>query len=365
MSNLLRILLSAVFVFFLWAQFACGDDTAITDDEKPTVDLTQVPYLHLSDYHFFEGNMADLKPLPQVLPYDLNTALFSNYADKSRFIYLPEGTTAIYNDTTSFEFPVGTVIIKNFSFLNDIRNAELGKKIIETRLIIRTDTAWIPASYIWNSQQTEANFDVAGKIIDVSWTHYDGNTKNIFYQIPNKNDCKGCHSIDKKLVPIGPKSLNLNKDYPYSSGTMNQLDKWAAMGYLSGNPSASVAPKMPVWNDPATGSLNDRARAYLDVNCASCHNPRGPANNSGLDLSYLQTNPTAWGVCKQPVAAGPGAGVYKFDIYPGKPDSSIVIYRLNSVEPQIAMPELARTTIHDEGLQLLRDWIASLEGDCQ
>jgi uncharacterized repeat protein (TIGR03806 family) len=358
-----RQYLPLFFIFLIALQWAC-DDTPDTPD-TPSVDLTQIPYPKLSDYHFFQGNMADLNPLPQVLPYDLNTPLFSNYTDKTRFVYLPEGTTATYNDTSFIDFPIGSVIIKNFAFLNDIRNAELGKKLIETRLLIRTDTAWIPATYIWNTQQTEATFDVAGKIINASWTHYDGNTKSIFYQIPNKNDCRGCHSVDKQLVPIGIKAMHLNKNYTYSDGTMNQLDKWAAMGYLSGNPSASSAPKVPVWNDPSTGSLNDRARAYLDINCAHCHNPRGPANNSGLDLSFAQSNPTAWGVCKQPIAAGPAAGLFSFDIYPGKPDSSILIYRLNTIEPQIAMPELARSAVHEEGLQLLRDWISALEGDCE
>lgn len=350
------------FIALLFVQFACNDEPIVTN--TPNVDLTRVPYSKLSDYHFFEGNLADMKPLAQVLPYDLNTPLFSNYSDKTRFIYLPEGASATYSNTEHFEFPVGSVIIKHFAFLNDIRNADLGKKIIETRLLIHTDTAWIPATYIWNEAQTEATLDIAGKTIDVSWTHYDGNTKDIYYIIPNKNDCKGCHSYDKKLVPLGPTAANLNKTYPYSDGTMNQLDKWAAKGYLSGNPNANNAPKMPVWNDANSGALNDRARAYLDVNCGHCHNAHGPANNSGLDLSFEQTNPSAWGVCKSPVAAGPAAGLFKYDIFPGKPDSSILIYRLNSTEPQIAMPELARSTVHDEGLQLLREWIASLEGDC-
>lgn len=353
-----------LFCILLGIQIACTKDDP-TNGDKPNVDLTQVPYPRLSDYGFFQGNMADFNPVAQVIPYDLNTPLFSNYTTKSRFVYMPEGTAAVYKADETFEFPVGSVIIKNFSFLNDIRDAALGQKIIETRLLIRTDTAWIAATYIWNDQQTEANFDVAGRIIDVSWTHYDGNTKSIFYQIPNKNDCKGCHSIDQKMVPIGTKARHMNKDYPYADGTMNQLDKLAAVGYLSDKPATASIPKVPVWDDPATGSLNDRARAYLDINCAHCHNTRGPANNAGLDLDYLQTNPTAWGVCKQPIAAGPGAGLFKFDIYPGKPDSSILIYRLNSIQPQVAMPELARSAIHEEGLQLLRDWIASLEGDCE
>ncbi len=348
----------------LLVQNGCTDSD--TPPTSPTIDMTKIPYLRLSDYHFFSGDMAEMTPNDGVLPYDLNTPLFSNYAQKARFVYVPPGQTAAYNDSSYLDLPVGSVLIKTFYYAEDIRNAASPKNLIETRLLIHTDTAWIPASYIWNAQQTEADFDVAGRIISVDWTHYDGQTKNIWYQIPNKNDCRGCHNLNKKTVPIGPKAFHLNKDFVYPDGTTaNQLEKWASAGILTGTPpTPDTAPKVAVWDDPDSGTLEQRARAYMDINCAHCHNPQGPANNAGLDLRYHITNPTLLGVCKVPVAAGGGSGGLKVDIFPGKPDSSILIYRLNSIEPAVAMPELARSTVHEEGLQLLRDWISSLDGDC-
>lgn len=347
----------------LLGHISCTDNNTPT---TPTVDMTQIPYPKLSDYHFFDAEKpADMTPNDGVIPYDLNTPLFSNYAQKARFVYVPPGRSAAYNDSTYLDLPVGSVLIKSFYYHDDIRDESSPRTIIETRLLIHTDTAWIPASYIWNAEQTDADFDVAGRIINVDWTHYDGQTKTIFYQIPNKNDCRGCHSLDKKTVPIGPKAFHLNKNFTYPDGTTsNQLTKWANAGLLSNVPSPTDAPKVAVWDNPASGTLEQRARAYMDINCAHCHSPKGPANNAGLDLRYHITNPTLLGVCKVPVAAGGGSGGLDVDIMPGQPDSSIMIYRLNSIEPQIAMPELARSTIHDEALQLLSDWIAAMDGNC-
>ena len=109
-----------------------------------------------------------------------------------------------------------------------------------------------------------------------------------------------------------------------------------------------------------TGSLDARARAWLEINCAHCHNPAGPARNSGLDLLASQTNPTAYGVYKAPVAAGRGSGGREFDIVPGQPDKSIMVYRIASTDGGIMMPELGKRLVHEEGLALIREWIAAM-----
>ena len=125
-------------------------------------------------------------------------------------------------------------------------------------------------------------------------------------------------------------------------------------------PDLATVPKAPVWNDPNTGSLNDRARSWLDINCAHCHHPDGPAATSGLNLSVHEKNPTAWGVRKTPVAAGRGSGNRRYDILPGHPDQSILLYRLESTDPGVMMPEVARKVTHREGVALIRAWISTL-----
>lgn len=126
-------------------------------------------------------------------------------------------------------------------------------------------------------------------------------------------------------------------------------------------PDLASVSKAPVWNDPATGSLNDRARTWLDINCAHCHRPEGPASTSGLNLSVHEQSPAAWGVQKTPVAAGRGSGNRRYDIVPGHPDQSILLYRLESTDPGVMMPEVSRKVTHREGVALIREWIASLK----
>ena len=112
--------------------------------------------------------------------------------------------------------------------------------------------------------------------------------------------------------------------------------------------------------DIKDGSLNDRARAWLDINCAHCHQKGGPAETSGLFLNLEEKNATALGIFKPPVAAGRGSGNRKYNIVPGHPEESILQFRITSTDPGIMMPELNRRLVHQEGIQLIQDWIKSL-----
>jgi hypothetical protein len=154
------------------------------------------------------------------------------------------------------------------------------------------------------------------------------------------------------MKPLGPKAGQLNRQ--------DQLEHWSEIGLLHDAPPSGQAPRFAVWDDPATGTLDERARAWLDANCASCHNPGGSAKNSGLDLRIEQRDPAKWGVRKTPVAAGRGSGGRSYGIVPGKPDESILLYRLQATEPGVMMPEIARRLVHEEGVALIREWIAGL-----
>lgn len=325
------------------------------------INLAGPVFQTLSEYHFFKGKMADLIPNDRVIPYDLNTTLFTDYAEKARFVWMPEGSTAKYNDSLAFDFPVGTVLIKNFYYSNDFTDKSKGRKIMETRLLVHTEKGWDARPYIWNDEQTEASLEVAGGRKDISWIHTDGKKRELNYVIPNKNQCKGCHELSGKMTPIGPKAKNLNRTFDYRDKTENQLLHWASAGYLDFASSPETAPKLAMWNDETTGTLEQRARAWLDINCAHCHNANGPANTSGLLLTSEEKNNTVLGICKTPVAAGRGSGNMEYDIMPGNADSSIIIFRMASLDPGIMMPELGRKMVHEEGLQLVKDWINSMD----
>ncbi|GMV99874.1 MAG: hypothetical protein AMXMBFR84_10130 [Candidatus Hydrogenedentota bacterium] len=324
------------------------------------VPLEGKPFKKLSEYGFFAGDGSAQQPNEGVLPYDLTTPLFSDYSTKFRFVWMPTGSSATYSAEDPFTFPVGSVLIKTFGFEHDLRDPSQGRRLIETRLLVHRPEGWTPYIYIWNEEQTDADLKVAGGRRMVEWTHFDGGKRSLNYVIPNLNQCKGCHISGETIIPIGPKGRNLNRDYAYANGVENQLLRWAEAGYLTGSPEPKQADALPVWDDPTTGTLAERARAYLDVNCAHCHSPKGPANTTGVDLRFQQLDPHKWGVEKVPVAAGRGSGDRRFGIVPGKPDESIMIYRLESTEPGIMMPELPRLTVHEEGAALLRQWITEM-----
>lgn len=309
----------------------------------------------LSQWRLFTGELKQLRPNSGVVPYDVNTPLFSDYAAKARFVWMPKGTAAHYDPVDPFQFPTGTILVKTFSFPG---------RIIETRLLVNTRKGWVGVPYVWNAGQTDAVLEIAPDPVAVEWTHPSGEKMSIRYNIPNTNQCKACHDRSKTTVPIGPTARQLNRSFAYAEGTENQLAHWTRAGYLTGAPPPDRAPRNAVWNDPSTGTLDERARAYLDANCAHCHNPQGPADNTGLYLTAGQRDPLRLGFCKVPVAAGHGAGDLRFDLVHGRPDDSILVRRLDSVEPKVMMPEIGRSTIHREGVALIREWVAGLRGDC-
>jgi uncharacterized repeat protein (TIGR03806 family) len=319
-----------------------------------------VPLMKLSEYGFFKGNISGQEPASGVMPYHLNTPLFSDYAEKLRFVKLPEGGKAVYNDTSVFIFPVGTSIIKTFYYPYDFRDPARGRRLIETRVLIHEANGWKALPYIWNTEQTDAFLDVAGETTKVNYVDEKGKKQSREYIVPNMNQCKGCHNKGEKMMPIGPTAWQLNGEHVYGSARENQLDHWNISGMLEGYPGRGSVPKGVVWDNAATGSLDERARIWLDINCAHCHRGDGPASSSGLLLDWLEKDPLKIGFEKTPVAAGRGSGSLKFDIVPGKPEESILLYRMKSNDPGVMMPELGRTIIQPEAISLVSAWIKEM-----
>lgn len=330
---------------------ACSDDAPIEEIPLTTFQFKET----LSEYGFFSGNLKNLSPADNVHKYELSTPLFSDYTLKDRFIYLPDNKTIGYKAAGIVDFPLGTIIIKNFSSLDDNDNPLR----IESRLLVLDpyDSEWKVMTYLWNDQQTEASKLITGKNVSIKVKNDSGVSLTTNYRVPNTNDCKRCHVKNGVLTPIGPKIRAMN--FKPQGENETQLVKWSNQGILTGLPSSGV-PVLPNWLDDTNFTLEERARAYLDENCAHCHTQGGDAFNTGLFLEYEQTDTTKLGYFKTPVSAGPGAGNLNYDIVPGNADESIVLFRMNSTETGVAMPELARSLIHEEGVALIREWINSL-----
>ncbi|HVC97520.1 MAG TPA: SO2930 family diheme c-type cytochrome [Pirellulales bacterium] len=319
----------------------------------------RAPPRKLSEYRLFEGNGASQRPLAGVIAYDVATPLFSDYSVKHRFVQVPKGMPADYTADGTIELPVGTRIAKTFAMPRDLRRPDEGERLLETRILQRTSEGWTGQAYVWNDKQTEAVLQVAGGTLDIEWVHTDGRARRNHYIVPNVNQCKGCHTTNRGMQPIGLKARHLNHDFAYAEGAENQLAHWARIGALAGAPAPADAPRLSAWDDETAG-LEARARAWLEVNCAHCHQPGGHAQNSGLDLLAGQTDPTKLGILKPPVAAGTGSGGLQYDIVPGKPEKSILMFRLVSTHPDVMMPELGKRLVHEEGVELVRQWIVAL-----
>jgi uncharacterized repeat protein (TIGR03806 family) len=316
------------------------------------------PPRRLSAFRLFRGGGASLEPNDGVLPYDVNTPLFSDYAAKHRFVWMPRGAAAHYDSARAFDFPEGTILVKTFAYPRE----EGGERLVETRLLVRRAEGWVGLPYVWDGAQSDAVLEVAGAAVDVAVARKAGRAERIEYLVPNVNQCKQCHAEDgARLAPLGPKARQLNRDFAYADGRENQLARWERVGYLVGAPAPSAAPRLPRWDDEASAPLEARARAWLEANCAHCHNPEGGARTTGLDLRGAQADPTRAGVFKAPVAAGPGTGGRSYDIVPGDPDGSILLYRIESTAPGSLMPPLGRGLVHEEGAALIREWIARMK----
>jgi uncharacterized repeat protein (TIGR03806 family) len=304
--------------------------------------------------------MYDLNPAEDVLLYTINTPLFSNYAEKLRFVKIPKGSKAVYNDSIPFDFPLGTVLIKNFYYPEDFRKPEKGRRILETRLLVYDGKGWEAWPYVWNDEQTEAYYDAAGETKSITYIDSRGKKVVTPYAVPNKNQCKGCHIRGQEMKPIGTSARQLNRDI-LTPAKQNQLIVWSERGILDDFPSLPSVPKRAIWDEPATGDLNQRARAYLDANCGHCHSKSGPANTSGLFLDVHEKNKNHLGINKSPVAAGRGAGNLQYDIVPGQPHNSILVFRMKTNDPAIAMPEIGREQVHKEGVALIEEWIKKMQ----
>ena len=343
----MKKIFSYFFIFLYCSNLHSVNDNLILAESFPE---------KLSEFEFFLDDSAQL-PNDKVIPYELISTLFSDYSYKQRWVYVPGNKKAKYVENWVFDFPTGSALIKTFYYPVDERAPELGKQLLETRLLLRKESGWEAVSYAWNEEQNEAYKKIAGKTINVEWTDFMGEEKTVRYRVPNVNQCKECHDADDKISPIGPKARNINKEFDFKDGEFNQLVYWMNREIIDDYPMDLISPVD--WTDE-TKDINDRVRSYLDVNCGHCHSPTGNANSTGLYLHLNETRDINLGIFKKPVATGRGSGGYKYSIVPGKPEESILLYRMESMDPGVMMPESGRALTHQEAVEMVRDWIYGL-----
>ncbi|WP_339624972.1 hypothetical protein [uncultured Winogradskyella sp.] len=316
--------------------YSCNND----DDSMTAAPVSEVISefrTNLSELNLYTGTLNELNVSSNAFIYDLNTPLFTDYSNKQRFIALPQNTSMQYNGDGLPIFPENTVIAKTFYYNLDDRNLSLGKKIIETRLLIKLNGTWQSGNYKWNEDQTDAIFDQAPSSVPVTWIDIEGSTNTINYKIPSNNQCGTCHGFDDQKNPIGPKLRTLNFDY----NGENQLQTLINNQYLEGLQNASNVRVLPNWKDDFNFSLEERARAYIDINCAHCHSEGGYCEvQSPLRLNY-ETSLLDSNIQSQ---------------------KNSIIFRVSSdFQPGLTMPWIGTSILHDEGVGLMLEYLNTLQ----
>jgi len=369
----MRLRIAGLLIVILFLASCKDDDTPPVQnpgnteipDTLPPLDLNveTFPYDSLSKYGFFIGEeISDLTPHEDLLLYEPITPLFTDYAEKTRYVWMPEGESASYvSDFETFDFPDGTILIKNFYYENTLPDNE--RRVMETRLLFKRDGGWEFADYVWNEEQTEAHFDLDGRYIPLDIVKNDGEMLSLNYRVPSQAECTSCHKISENPWPNGPKPQNLNADFAYQDGVMNQLMKWTERGFLTPDYPGEIE-TVGDWEDETLG-LKERVRAYLDANCAHCHQENSHCSYRDIRLAYHETDrDDNLGICVPPAEIIPDQPVLDYIITAGSSDQSMIVYRMNSLEDNIRMPLIGKSVIHEEGVELLTEYINSLEETC-
>jgi uncharacterized repeat protein (TIGR03806 family) len=345
-------------------------------DGPVDVDVEASPPDHLSSMRLFDwSEETGFVYNERVVPYELNTPLFSDFALKERAVYIPEGAAAIYDAQGIFTFPVGTVIAKTFYFPEDFRSPGDALTLIETRVLLHTSSGWESWPYLWDEDQRDARLAPGGATRSIRFVGADGMDRTANYLVPQRNQCRSCHERNvgaggaAAQTPIGPAARHLNREYDYGDGAVSQLEHLASLGMLEGMPAIAEVPVAFDFRPIEAGGvaavapedLDFAARSYLDINCAHCHSPEGTQGvTSQLFLNHDNEDAFNLGVCKRPGSAGGGTFGLDHDLVPGDPDMSILYRRVDTEDVGAMMPLLGRSLRHEPGSELLRAWIAAM-----
>ncbi len=326
------------------------------------------PYTTLAEWHLFKDPVKQ-EPMDRLLPYQVNSELFADYAYKRRFVYVPPGEHIGYEKTDKWRFPVGTILVKTFSYLTDPHDPSKGERLLETRLLVHESAGWAPHTYVWDEAQKTATLEGTGDIIPVHFVDPSGQARDSQYVVPTENECRECHGKAPLTNTLGGRTRQLDRAHDYGQGPENQIDYMTSLGLFDTTPDPTGTRERLV--DPlGTAPIDLRVRSYFDGNCGHCHQPGNAEGSlSGFWLDYASTDPATnpsshWGICKQPTSAGGATCGRLLDVVPGAPDESILLCRLEATSPRVRMPPVGRTLVHEEGVAMLREWVSGLPGSC-
>jgi uncharacterized repeat protein (TIGR03806 family) len=349
-----RLLIASLGLAASLLAFACAADPAPRIKpflNMPTTREGAIPK-HLSDVGAF-SDVKTLRPAPGLVPYELNVSFWSDGAYKQRWVGVPAGSAITFSPTGEWKFPAGTVFVKHFEFAPDASRPETRRRLETRVLVVCDDRADVyGVTYKWRPDGSDA--DLFTGDMPVTEPIAPGIKQDWYY--PARADCMMCHTPNAGGV-LGPKTRQINRNVDGSAE--NQLLTWSRLGLLTPAVDAAQIPHLArlAAADDETKPIQDRARSYLDANCAQCHRPGGVAGN--FDARY-DTPLDHQNLIDGPVLITLGLDRARL-IAPHDVWRSVLLARVETQE-QTKMPPLAHQVVDREGATLLRHWIESLPG---
>lgn len=349
---------------YLLDLYATGQDGGVIRKLVREGGTTNDPPQKLSDIGAFT-DLQTLEAAPGLIPYDVNTPLWTDGAVKKRWIALRNNGShnsaaeqITFDAEDNWEFPAGTVLIKHFELPVDARDAAKVVRM-ETRFIVFTENGGAYGlTYKWNDAGTEAFLIGVDESVSRNVTVRDaeGRTSVQRWDYPTRSQCMQCHNSVAGFA-LGVKTRQLNKDLRYPGGiTANQLETWNHLGMFRediGNP-AHYAVGAAI--DDVQSSQAMRVRSYLDANCAYCHRPNGVEGAfdgrsavSLYDQALVQTEVLSH-------ASPAGAQL----VMPGRAEDSELWRRDQSTGPE-KMPPMGRALVDEDYINVLTSWIDGLD----
>jgi uncharacterized repeat protein (TIGR03806 family) len=336
----------------------------------------------LSDTGLF-ASTKDHVPAIGLIPYDVNSPLWSDGAEKDRFLAIPGDGRIAFNAVEypqpapgaprGWRFPDGTVVVKTFSLELEPGNPA-SRRRLETRLLHYEqlagneeigDQVWRGYTYVWNDEQTDAELlDSSGenRTVQIKDKTAPGGVREQVWHFPSRSECTLCHTMPAKYV-LGLNTLQLNKDFHYAEGKLNQLTAFDQMGLFT-EPLPESPAKLPrlVDHRDATKPIDDRARSYLHSNCAHCHMKWGGGNAEFQLLATLDLKDTGT------LLTRPGQGAFNIPdariLVPGDAARSMVHHRMTRLGLG-RMPHIASNVIDEQAVKLIAEWIAGLPSEME
>jgi uncharacterized repeat protein (TIGR03806 family) len=305
------------------------------------------PVERVSQLGIFEGDPKQQLARADFVAYEVNAPLYADGASKRRFVYVPPGTKA-HVSADRWQLPVGSYLVKTFSLPVDARNPKLGERLIETRFLVKTSDGFRAATYVWNSDQTDAIASSGDVDLPVSWIDAAGQKHARTVHVPDSAECNACHSGRA----LAFRSRQLDRAGSYADGTHDQISHLVAAGVVDGPPPAHARLSDPFGDAP----LDERARSYLDANCSHCHGQGGIAEPTKLLWDFEHTDAPHLAVCRDTAEVDGRDRV----IVPGHPEASEFLARMLTTDPFVHMPRGPTRSIDPRGVELLSSWVAAM-----